>query len=162
MRLIWTKSKRPLSVIIRFITKDDCSHFAFVFESAAKGLMFESNLLGTHPSFYQSSLKTHTIVHELDIPLTVETEDKIWDIVIQKYDGKKYAFKAALYLGWRKLLFRILRTPIPLKNKWADESEYFCDQVYDVLNNIPGFISVDVMSGMDTPHDVWEKVNGRV
>ena len=68
--------------------------------------MFESNLLGTHPAFLTTSLKTHTIVHEISLDLSVEDEDKIWDAVVELYDGKPYDFCGALYLGWRKLLYR--------------------------------------------------------
>lgn len=160
MKLVWSKSNLPLSVFIRAITGEDCSHFAFVFESSAKGLMFESNLLGTHPCFYQSSLKTHTIVHEVDLPLDISVEDDIWDIVVEKYDGRGYDFLGALYLGWRKLLQRFLKLPLPEKNKWAQPGQYFCDEVYDVLNQIPDFKKINVMNGMDTPHDVWLKYQG--
>ena len=57
MKLVWSASKNPLSCLIRFVTGQDCSHFSFVFESRASGLMFESNLFGTHPAFYRTSLK---------------------------------------------------------------------------------------------------------
>ena len=155
MRLLWTKSSSPLSAVIRAVTGDDCSHFSFVFESAAKGLMFESNLFGTHPTFFETSMKTHTILHEIDVPLSIEEEDKVWDLVVQKYDGKPYDFGGALYLGWRKILLRAFKIPLPATNKWAKDDAWFCDELYDVLNNIPGFKKIDVVSGMHTPHDVW-------
>ena len=156
MKLIWTKSNKPLSVLIRAITGEPSSHFSFVFESAAKGLMFESNLLGTHPAFLQTSLKTHTIVHEKNIPMTVEREDLIWDLVVQKYDGKGYDFLGALYLGLCKLGQRLFNFPMPTKNKWGQPDKFFCNEVYDVFNQIPGMPTIDVMSGMDTPEDVWK------
>lgn len=155
MKLIWTKSNKILSVFIRHICNEDCSHFSFVFESAAKGLMFESNLLGTHPAFYQTSIKNKTIVHEINIPLSIEEEDALWDIIVQKYDNKPYDFLGAIYLGWHKFLNKIFGIKIPEKNKWSQPDQYFCNEVYDVLNNLANFKKIDVKTGMHSPHDVW-------
>lgn len=159
MKLIWSKSSSPLSLLIRFICKEDCSHFSFVFESEAKGLMFESNLLGTHPSFLQTSLKTHSIVHEIDLPLSISEEDLLWDVIVDKYDGHSYDFLGALYLGWFKFLKRVFGIKLPDKNKWCQPGQYFCDQLYDCLNNIPRLPKINVMNGMDTPHDVWIRLS---
>lgn len=158
MKLVWLKSTEPLSVVIRFITGQDCSHFAFVFESAAQGLMFESDLLGTHPEFYTTEMKNHTLIHSMDLPLTVEQEDTVWDLVVQQYDGHAYNYLGALYLGWRYILKRLFKIPLPAQNRWATPGTYFCDQVYEVLNQIPGVPQVNVMNGMDTPHQVWVKL----
>jgi hypothetical protein len=161
MILLWTRSSAPLSVLIRLVTGEDCSHFSFVFEGPnRKGLMFESNLLGTHPAFLKSTLKSHTIIHSMDVPLSSADEDKIWDLCVDKYDGKPYDFGGALYLGWRKLLCRIFKLAVPQQNKWASPGAYFCDEVYDVLNNISAFPKIDVTSGLDTPHDVFVKLKG--
>jgi len=157
--LLWTKSKMPLSLVIRAITGEDCSHFSFVFQSQNRnGLVFESNLLGTHPCFLKTSLKSHTIVHSIDVDLSAEEEDRIWDLVVDKYDGKPYDFGGVFYLGWRKILQRLFNVPLPKHNKWAKKNAYFCDEIYDVLNNISKFPKINVTRGMDTPHDVWMKL----
>jgi len=158
MKLVWTKSKSPISIVIRIITGDDCSHFAFVFEKAAKGLMFHSNLLGTHPKFFQTAKKHFDIVHEKEAALPIELEDQLWDLIVEKYDGKPYDLGGVFYLGWRKILNRILKTPMPLKNKWASAEAFFCDELYEIFNSVPGFPKVVEGGGMDTPHDVWEKL----
>lgn len=162
MKLVWTKSKLPLSIFIRFITGEDCSHFAFVFESKAAGLMFESNLLGCHPAFFESSLKTHTIVHQLNIDVPVEVEDNIWDLIVEKYDGKGYDFLGAIYLGWYKFLHRFFGVKIPLVNKWSQPDQYYCDEIYEVLNSLPGFPTVNAKGGMATPHDIYMNLKERV
>lgn len=154
MRLIWTKSSLPLSVFIRAITGDPCSHFAFVFRSAAKGLMFEANLFGTHPKFYQNARARFDEVHVLDISLPIELEDAIWDIVVQKYDGKKYDYLGAMFLGWSKLKHRLFKTPLPVYNLWADENNFFCEEIASALAIIPGMPKVPT-SGMETPEDLW-------
>jgi hypothetical protein len=158
MKLIWTKSHLPLSVVIRAITGDDCSHFAFVFESQSNGLVFQSNLLGTGTEFFSKLAKSwgFQVVHETDLTMDVAEEDRAWDIIVNEYSDVGYNFKGALYLGWRKLLFRIFKRPIPKANRWAQPGTMFCDQVYKVLNmlNDPRIPKIPVMRGMDTPHDM--------
>lgn len=158
MKLVWTKSKLPLSVIIRLVTGEDCSHFAFVFESAAKGLEFESNLLGTHPKFWANSQKSLTVVHEKDVSLSVELEDKLWDNVVQKYDDCPYDYLGFFYLGWRILLKRLFKIPMPLKNAWSQKGTYYCDEIYQAFSCIPGFPLILADGGMKTPHDLWLKL----
>ena len=159
MRLVWTKGRSPLSWVIRKITGDDCSHFAFVFESHGRsGLMFESNLLGTHPAFLKTSLKAHTIIHDIVVPMSQVEEDKVWDLVVEKYDGRPYDFCGALFLGVHKFMQRFFGKKLPEKNRWARGGSFFCDEIYDVFNHVDGFPKIDVTNGMDTPHDVWEKL----
>lgn len=161
MKLIWTKSNLPLSLLIRAVTGEDCSHFAFVFESQAKGLMFESNLLGTHPRFLETEFKSRwrfTIVHQRDIPMTPEMEDAIWDRVVSRFDGKGYDYGGAIYLGWWKLLNRLFGVALPKTNKWASDDLYFCDEVYIALKGVPGVPQSNVGTGMETPHDLWKEI----
>lgn len=158
MKLVWTKSNLPLSVVIRAVTGEPCSHFAFVFETAAKGLMFQSNFLGTHPKFWANAQKHMEIVHEINIPLPIEIEDAIWDAIVEKYDSKPYDLGGMVYLGWRILLLRLFNRPLPDKNPWANDDSFFCDEVYDVFNSVEGFIQLPVGNGMDTPEMVWQKL----
>ena len=158
MKLIWTKNNLPLSLLIRAVTGEESSHFAMVFQSAAKGLMFQSNLIGTHPKFFYSAKKTFTVVHELDLPLTPEQENELWDIVIQEYDGRGYDFLGALYTGFFVLRERIFKIPRPAINKWGDPKRFYCNEVYEALNRVKGFESLPPASGMETPEDVWAKL----
>lgn len=162
MKLVWTKSTKPLSLLIRAITGQDCSHFAFVFNNRAKGVMFESNLLGTHIKFYESSKPHFEIVHELNLDVPVPIEDAIWDVVVEKYDGKRYDIGGALYLGVRILMRRFLKIPLPKQNIWADPNAYFCDEVFEALHFIDSLPKIPVSNGLETPHDVWEKLKGTV
>lgn len=150
----------PISVLIRSITGEDCSHFAFVFNTRAKGVMFESNFLGTHIKFFESSKKSFEIVHELNLDTDLETEEKVWNKLIAVYDGKRYDFGGAIYLGICILAKRLLRFKLPEKNIWADPKAYFCDEVYEALHDIEHLPNIPVSNGMQTPYDVWLKVKG--
>ena len=131
---------------------------AIVFESRDGGLMFESNLLGTHPKFYKTAQKHMTIVHEVTIPFTLEQEDHAWDLMVDKFDGKPYDYKAILYIGWRRILNRCFKIPIPEINPWRTQGAYFCDELYEILE-LCGYKSLDVVCGMKTPHMVWASLN---
>ena len=162
MKLVWTKSHLPLSLVIRGITGEPCSHFAFVFDSGPKGLMFESNLLGTHPVFFASALKgfgAMTIVHEKDITIPLDLEDSIWDYIVENYDDKPYDYSGAVYTGLMVLRNRIFKTPIPAVNKWADTGTYYCDELYNILTKfIPSLPQVQVQGTCVTPESLWQRM----
>lgn len=156
MKLLWTKSTLPLSLLIRSISGNDCSHFSLVlYENSPGPIVFEANLLGTHPSFLQTSMKSHTVIHEKTVSLSQQQEDKIMDLIISTYDGKPYDFSGALYLGYRTLLKRWFNIPIPEINKWSKDGTYFCDELYSILE-IAGLPKINTK--MQTPHDVWIKL----
>jgi len=159
MKLIWTKNNLPLSMIIRAVTGDDCSHFALVFQSAAKGWMFESNLLRTHPKFFATAKKSFQIMHEMNLDLSVEQENELWDLVVQEYDGKGYDFLGAIYTGFFVLRERFFKIPRPTINKWSDRNKYYCNEIYEALNRVKGFESLPPATGMETPQDVWRKLS---
>lgn len=157
MKLVWTKSNTALSKLIRWLTKEDCSHFAFVFPDDR--VMFESNLLGTHPAFYSESLKTHTVVHEIEVECSQEEAYAVWDNVTVNYAGKGYDYTGALYLGWRKFLKTRFNVALPTVNKWAKSDRFFCDELYDALSPIKKLPKIEAGKGLDSPYDVFVKID---
>lgn len=157
MTLLWTKSNSSLSKLIRWMTADDCSHFSILFKSPGGGLLFESNLIGTHPTFYQTSMKKHEIVHSIEVRLSDDEENVLWDKWVSSLDGKGYDFLGALYLGLCCLRERLTKKPRPKVNAWAKDGLYFCDEIYCLLSDVPGLPVINSTGGMDTPHDVFTK-----
>lgn len=158
MKLIWTKSDLILSKFIRFGLKTDCSHFALVFNSPAGGLMFESNLLGTHPKFFKTALKHMTIVHEIDVLLPVEIENQIWDIVVDRYDDEPYNFKGFLYFCWRGFLKRFLGIPFPMKGLYDRSNGDLCVEVYKALTDAGVMPDLNIDLSITSPHDLFLKL----
>lgn len=157
MRLLWTKSASPISKFIRLLTGEDCSHFCIVLYDGRPGeILFESNLLGTHPAFAKSALEKKEIVHEIKIALPTDEEDKVWDRIVQIYDDRKYDFMGAIYLGWRYALKRVFGVPLPNKNKWACSKRYFCSEIFEAIVGVQGVPTVPPSNGMNTPHSYWE------
>lgn len=158
MKLLWTKSNQPLSVFIRALTGEDCSHFAFVlYEDSIGPLLYESNLLGTHPKFYQTYLKHCEVVHEVPVPTTKDEDDVICDRIIQTFDGKPYDFGGALYIAWRTILKRLFGIQKPSTNLWAASDKFYCDEIFDAIR-VPSLPAIQVSGGMDTPFEVYMKI----
>lgn len=158
MKLIWTRSNLILSKLIRWGLGVDCSHFAVVFNSPAGGLMFESNLLGTHPRFYRTAQKHLEIVHEIELGISVELENKFWDRIVDHYDDKGYDYGAFFYFCWRVILHRMLNKPIPKINKWAKDDRFLCDEVYIALKEEGLVPDLNIDLAMTSPHDVFLKL----
>lgn len=137
MRLIISKSTLPLSVLIRAVLGTKSSHFLIVFDSPAGGLVFESNILGTHPKFWKTAQKSLTVIDELEVEMTVKQEDVIWDTVVDQMDGKGYDWGAFFYLGFSHIANRLWGREISKVNKWAKSNTYVCLQVAQAL--IPYF-----------------------
>jgi hypothetical protein len=150
MRILISKSTLPLSVLIRGVLGSKASHFLIVFDSPDGGLVFESNLLGTHPKFWKTDASTLTIVDELDVTMTAEQEDKVWDTVIDQMDGKPYDWGAFFYMGLAYIAHRLWGRAVPTKNAWAQPNTYVCLQVAGALiPYFPQLQNVDV--SMMTP-----------
>ena len=161
MKLIWTKSSALLSKAVRWGLGHDCSHFAIVFNSPAGGLMFEANLLGTHPRFFKTALAHGMeVVHELDLPISVEEENSVWDHVVDALDNKEYDYKGFLYFAVRGFLWRFFRVPFPTKNKWAQRKTYLCVAIFNAVKKYTVLKDVEMDISMTAPHALYSLLNG--
>ena len=52
---------------------------------------------------------------------------------------------------------RLFGANIPKYNKWAKKDAYFCDEVYEALEDI-GLPKVNITTGMESPEDLWLKL----
>ncbi len=154
MKLIWTKSKLPLSVLIRWFLNSDCSHFALVFKSQDGGLMFESNLVGTHPKFLKTALKHMEVVHVINLNITTEQENKVWDMIVDQFDGHAYNYKAFFYFCFRAFLYKFFRRPLPIKNPWSGSESYLCEQIAYSLETLTTE-KIDLDLSMISPEDLY-------
>lgn len=130
MTLIWTKSALPLSKLIRWTMNEPVSHFGIVFDN---GIVFHSNLLGTHIEWYGSFVKNCDIVHSIEIPLSLEAEEAVYKNLLNTYDDKPYDFGALFYFGYRALLKKFFGVPLPQRNEWAKADNFLCTEIAGVL-----------------------------
>lgn len=130
MKLIWTKSTLPLSLLIRYGLNEPVSHFGIVFDN---GIVFHSNLLGTHIEWYHTFTKHCTVVYEREYAMTLDGEEEIFQKILNTYDDMGYDFGAFGYFCYRALLYRTLGKPFPAKNDWQSSDKFLCTELATVL-----------------------------
>jgi len=132
MKLISTRSKSPLSIAIRWLFRENCSHFAIVFDDC---FLVQSNLLGVGMDWWAAVEKSHVIVDTIDVPLAADTEDKLWKSILDGTAHLPYDFGGFAYLGYRGLLLHFFKKPMPLRNKWAKSNQYMCMEMARLLSD---------------------------
>lgn len=144
-----------LSRLIRWGYKEDCSHFAICFDDF---LVFHSNLVGVHMTTLDEFQQSATVVHEIDIPLTLESEEKIYKDIIPRFNKKKYDFGAFLYLAYRLVLLRLFGKPLPVSNPWGDKDKFICTEMVTVLPSyLTGVTAADQIDSM-SPHTLYTTI----
>lgn len=156
MTLVWTKSTSPLSVLIRWVFKEPTSHFGIVFDN---GIIFHSNLLGTHVEWYKTFTKKNSIVFKKEFNMCLNEEEKIFQSLLNTYDDKTYDFKAFLYFSYRALLFKLFNIAIPLKNKWNNKDNFLCTELAGVLpDNLLNNSIKNIDLSIITPYQLYLKM----
>jgi len=148
--LIWAKSSKPLSKLIRWSLNEDCSHFAICFD---RRIVFHSDLRGVHIEWLEDFAKAHDIVHCLFMPsLSLETEELIYQSSIS-ISGRMYDYLGLLYFGYRLFLLKMFKSPLPKVNKWGSAHLDMCIEVSTVLDPIiPALPNIS----MTSPHQLFE------
>jgi hypothetical protein len=143
VRLLFTKSKLPLSWFIRWGTGQASSHFAIEFSS---GLVFQSNLLGVGVEFKTDFFKEVTIVHEISMPLDLETEQALLVSALNKFDGFSYDYGAFIYDMVRMFLKRVFGVPLKPKNLWGASDRVLCVGLAKCLDidGLPDWVRLSV------------------
>jgi hypothetical protein len=124
MKLLWTKSHKPLSVLICKGLQDPCSHFVIAFDGLRE--IFQSNLLGTGLEYEGTFLAHVEVIHQIDIPLPKDDKSDVRQSILSQYDGKSYDYKAFLYFMYRAVLNRFFKVPYPETNKWQAPDTFLC------------------------------------
>lgn len=130
MKLIWTRSSLPLSVLIRTGLRTPVSHFGIVFDN---GIVFHSNLLGTHIEWYGTFVKHCEVVFEIEYAMTLEQEEAVYRSILNTYDDHGYDFGAFAYFAWRAILYRTLGLPFPPRNAWESGDKFLCTELARTL-----------------------------
>lgn len=152
MKIIWTKSTKPLSLLIRWVFNEPVSHVAFVFDHK---LVIHSNLLGVNLQWFNTFKKHCEIVYCKEYDLTLEQEEEIYQGLLDTYDGASYDWGAFIFLAYRGLLWRLFNIPIPNKNPWAHKGMFLCDELVTVLPPWLVELPNDVDFGIMTPYKVY-------
>lgn len=160
MRLVFTKSVLPLSVLIRGVLREPVSHFAIVFEPDL--LLFQSNLLGTNLQYFPRFADHAEVVYSISIPLSQGVEDKIYMAAMEKYAGQGYGYKELIYFTWRAFLFSYFKRPWPKKNIMDESNDYLCVGLAQALDcdGMPRWVreAVSAVSDLEmtTPYALFQ------
>lgn len=159
MRLIWTKSKLPLSVAIRTVLQEPVSHFGIVFDN---GIVFHSNLLGSHIEWFGTFSKHCEIVYSLEFTLNLEDEEKIYRAILDTYDDKPYDYGALFYFAYRAILLRTIGKPLPTTNELQSADKFLCTELATCLpdNIIPAAIKAEDL-GIVSPYQLYLQILAR-
>jgi len=132
MKFQWSKSGSVLSKTIRWGLNEPVSHFSFSFDNL---LVIHSDLLGIEIHGHNKFLKKHEVVYEIDPGYTKEEEDELYYRIVKNYDDRGYDFKAFAYFGYRVILYKTIREPIPTTSRFNDGRSFICTEMAGLLPN---------------------------
>jgi hypothetical protein len=115
VRILFTKSKKIMSVLIRKVTKEPMSHCVIEYGD----YIIHSNLFGVHAEPYAKFIKGVDVVAFARLP---DNTERLLKLFLKK-KGSPYDFGAMFYLG-----LRVLFPFLPKKNLWQSSGMYLCTE----------------------------------
>lgn len=160
MKLYWTKNSKIGSVLIRWGTEGDCSHFAVCFDDCV--VLQATMNQGVHLTSLNEFLAKNEVVHMLEFNLPLEMEESTWKPLVRRLAGiYEYDFKAFLYWTLMVIRHRIFGSLIPKTNLWGQAKKYMC---VEVASELPDFLfggekieGLDIMSPQTLFHVIDAK-----
>lgn len=125
--LVWTKNNSVLSRFIRWIFGEPCSHFAYLLDEK---LVFHSNLVGVHLTWFDWFKDKNELVHRVDLDLTLPEQEELYLKILKLFRSGKYDYGAMFYFGISGLLHKIFGRTMPSKNAWGSENAWMCEELF--------------------------------
>lgn len=137
MSLVWTKSDKIGSRIIRWCTGSNSSHMAWVMDNR---IVFHSTFSrGVHLLWLHNFLSINQCTNRLDFNLPLDSEERLYSALI-RLESKGYDYGAFIYLGFRYLLYGVFKTPLPDSNKWSSSNRFICLELAKALEVIGFYV----------------------
>jgi hypothetical protein len=134
MKIFFSTSGAAVSKLIRWTFKEDVSHCGILFDSK---LLFHSSLFGVDLQGIYAFEKKSRIIYSIDIPMSLQAEEAIYQGLLQHYEGKSYDYRAFAYFAWRGFLYRFLGIDFPSRNAWQRPDDFLCDGFVAILKDCP-------------------------
>lgn len=115
MRLLFTRSEKIASRLIRLVTGEPVSHCAI----EVGNYVIHSNFLGVISELKEDFLGSVTVWGSIELP---DDYQKMFDVTCRGF-GRKYDFGALLYLA-----VRVLCPWLPKKNLWQCSGMFLCTE----------------------------------
>ena len=146
MKILWTKSNLPLSVLIQKVTHEPVSHVGILLN----GKVIHSNMRGLSITKEADFRKSLDVVYEIEMPFDSEAEDKLLKL-IDRDKGNFYDIGALVFLGICFTLRAVFKIPLPKHNLWQATGMFLCTEwVSKALN--------DKEDSMITPYGLYLKL----
>jgi len=124
MRLLFTKSTKPLSIAIRDVTNEPVSHVALEFPEW--NIIVHSNLLGLHIEWADHFKSECEIIYILEADFQDDKERL--GRLLDQYELSFYDFGALFFLCGAILAKRYLKLPLPKTNLWQSSGMFLCTE----------------------------------
>jgi len=128
MEILFVKSNKLGSRLIRYVTGEACSHVAIRLN---EHLVLHAKFSGVDADLWESFKQDYEIVYRLEPVEQVDTE-KIIEKLALNYEGSHYDYAGFLYLGFY-LIAKRLGFSIGTKNAWAKGPNYMCTELVGEL-----------------------------
>lgn len=147
MKILFTKSDKLLSKIIRDVLEEPISHVALQFGN----FVVHSNLIGLHIEWAPNFIKHSEIVHTM-APIEDNLSELLkLDNLLSKYEFSFYDFGALLFMGVSFTLRKYLKVPLPKSNLWQSTGMFLCTEwVTKYLH--------DKENSMITPYQLYQNL----
>ena len=122
MRILFTKSDRIGSNLIRWGLEEPVSHVAMEVEN----LVLHSTWDGVDIDHIHTFLETREIVCSVEIP------ELGWEKMLEiarKYEGRSYDFVGLLLFAGAALSRKFFGTPLPKYNTWNQKEAFLCTEI---------------------------------
>lgn len=139
MKILFTRSDKIGSKLIRAVLQEDCSHTALQWDD----LIIHSTFAGVHITPSAEFLAINQIMHSVDIP---EDIHKLTTAITNGIN-RPYDVGAFIYLGLKKYL-----PFLPKKNLWQSSGMYLCTEWVT-------FEQDGKENSMITPHQLYLKLS---
>ena len=130
MTILGVNSPLTMSSVIRWALGSSCSHIAILFDDK---WVIHSSVLGVETNWYNTFMKHHSVVLWRSYDLSLEEEEAIYRDILDKYDDFSYDWSGAAYFGFRALLNKLFKIPLPKSNPSKSKSGLLCVTLIEKL-----------------------------
>lgn len=135
MKILFVRSGKIGSKLIRWGTSEPVSHVAVEFESSK--FIYHSYISGIRPIEKPLFKEHYEVVCQIDLHIDYIDDEKMLRAFCAMLPEKQfYDYGALFYFAWRAALHKFFRVPYPRYNHWQDGEGFLCTEITYVLGEV--------------------------
>jgi hypothetical protein len=143
MRILFTRSNKPGSKLIRSITEEPVSHCALL-----DGLyVIHSNFEGVNIVSYEQFKQDNKVIYSIIVPNSWAKMKRL----MARFSDAGYDYGAFFYLGLSLVLRKWFKLPLPKANLWNSTGMFICTEFVSQYLNREG-------AAMLTPYQLYLEI----